>query len=236
MLEILETLTVTNLQQFAYLSSWAMIFTGIITLSATLFITAPYGKFSKEKGWGIRLPATLSWMIMESPNLWMPFLILALLPTALTIQSHVPLSALMSPLAVINEPSVFLENPNFVLLAMFLLHYVHRDLIFPQFLSGGNPMPVSVMLLAFLFCSWNATNQAITLFYSQQYDSVTWWSMPQTAAGIVLFFVGMSINIYVDYSLIAQKEKGQIQGIQYIIPKGFFFDLVSCPNYSKYPD
>lgn len=227
-------LSLESLQQFATLSSWAMIIVGAMTLIATLFITAPYGKFSKEKGWGFRLPSTMSWMIMESPNLWMPFMILSLFPIKLTMQSKVPLTALSSPLYVLEEPEHFWGNPNFVLLVMFLLHYIHRDIIFPQFLSASNPMPVSVMLLAFLFCSWNATNQALTLFFAADYNVEEWWNASSTKIGIALFFIGMGINVFTDYSLIAQKSAAQELGIQYIIPQGFLFDLVACPNYSTF--
>eukprot|EP01033_Poteriospumella_lacustris_P010000 gene10000-7149_t len=41
----------------------------------------------------------------------------------------------------------------------------------------------------------------------------------------------MGINVFTDYSLIAQKSAAQELGIQYIIPQGFLFDLVACPNY-----
>jgi hypothetical protein len=222
---------VATLQNVARISGWAMVASGAMTLLAMLFITAPYGKFAKQKGWGIMIPPTTAWMIMESPNLWIPFALLAMLPINIARHSFVSLPTLLSPFEVLAEPSHYFQNPNFVLLSLFLLHYIHRDIIFPQFLSTSNPMPISIMLAAFIFCSWNAINQALTLFFVQQYDAASWWASPQTITGIVLFFLGMSINIYSDYSLISQKTKGQQKGVQYIVPQGIWFDFVSCPNY-----
>lgn len=230
---IWDNVDVVTFQNVARISGWLMVASGAMTMLVMLFITAPYGKFAKQKGWGIMIPPTTAWMIMESPNLWIPFALLAMLPINIARHSFVSLPTLLSPFEVLAEPSHYFQNPNFVLLSLFLLHYVHRDIIFPQFLSTSNPMPISIMLAAFIFCSWNAINQALTLFFVQQYDTASWWASPQTITGIALFFLGMSINIYSDYSLISQKTKGQQKGVQYIVPQGFWFDFVSCPNYSK---
>jgi RNA polymerase subunit RPABC4/transcription elongation factor Spt4 len=223
MLTILEGITLNQVETVATFSSLAMIVIGGVTWIATSFITAPYGKFTTSKGWGFTIHPTISWMIMESPNLWMPFLILYLMPESIIKESWYS-TGLFTP-----EGTVV---PNAVFLIFFFWHYVHRDLVFPQFLAVGNPMPFAVMSFAFLYCSWNSFNQAITLFFVSKYPH-DWLEQPQAILGMSLFVLGMLINIISDYSLIAQKKEAKKKGVQYIIPKGLFFEKVSCPNYSK---
>lgn len=48
---------------------------------------------------------------------------------------------------------------NAALLAMFLVHYFHRDFIFPLRLRGGKPTPFVVWLMAAVFCIYNGFMQ-----------------------------------------------------------------------------
>lgn len=205
-------------------SSWGMVVIGAVTLIATLFITAPYGKFSKPTGWGVRLPARVTWMIMESPNIWIPFLLLQIIPANNALHSAVQWQDVYD----------LKSHPNTVLLIMFLSHYIHRSLIFPLLLAQGNPMPISVMFLAFGYCSWNGFNQAVSLLFINKHDPNVFWSEPRTFVGIGLFLLGMVTNMAADYSLIAQKKIAQQKNVQYIIPQGFVFNFISCPNYCMY--
>jgi hypothetical protein len=125
-------------------SSLIMVATGVITFIACGIITAPYGRYSSEKGWGFLVPAKLSWFLMESPNLWLPPLIYAYHGTSDCLRSR----------------------PNMILFGMFIIHYIHRSVIYPLFRVSGTyhqPIPVSVMLLAFSYCSWNSMTQALSL-------------------------------------------------------------------------
>lgn len=131
-------------------SSVSMIVIGAITFIACSIITAPYGRYSTDKGWGFLVPAKLSWCLMESPNLWIPPLIYSFLGSDTCLASR----------------------PNKVLLGMFLTHYFHRSIIYPVFrLSGRHhqPIPVSVMLLAFSYCTWNGCTQALSLLVVNVY-------------------------------------------------------------------
>ncbi len=198
-----------------------MIVTGAITFVSTFVIAAPYGKFSASKGWGFLLPANIAWMLMETPNLWMSGLIL--------------FASLEGPgiegLETSNLPIFSLNNQ--VLLGMFLLHYFNRSIIFPITMPEGNPMPVTVMLLAFFYCSWNGFNQAVSLIIVSNYPS-NWYQSPQFLLGVSLFFIGFATNIYSDRVLFGLKEKAKAQGVQYVIPEGGLFNYVSCANYCKY--
>ena len=44
---------------------------------------------------------------------------------------------------------------NVLPLALFLLHYAYRDLVYPLRLRGGKPTPAAVWAMALVFCLWN---------------------------------------------------------------------------------
>ena len=125
-------------------SSILMIVIGAVTFIACSVITAPYGRYSTDKGWGFLIPAKLSWFLMESPNLWMPVIIFN----------------------YFGSSDCFASIANKILLTMFIIHYIQRSIIYPVFRVCGKhhqPTPVSVTLLAFLYCTWNAFNQSLAL-------------------------------------------------------------------------
>lgn len=212
-------------------SSVGMMIIGIVTYIALVhFVTAPYGKFAQEKGWGPLIPAKLGWIIMETPNLWMTALIYLLCKNA-----NVSLSI---------EGSL----PNKVLLGLYLIHYVNRSLIFPNFLTHGNPMPISITFAAFIYCSWNGLNQSLSLVVVNKYDQ-EYLNQPQCLFGIALFFLGMYLNIKSDFILINLKkeivEKNKKDGIstadlpphkKYVIPHGGLYDYVTSANYCKFSE
>jgi hypothetical protein len=128
--------------------SFPMIATGAVTYVACTYITAPYGRHVKKKGWGVMVPARLSWFVMESPNLLVPLCMYGY--RALDDFSYV----------------------KWILLSLFLMHYVQRSVVYPLFRVSGKyhqPLPVSVPFLAFCFCSWNAWLQVISLAISEKY-------------------------------------------------------------------
>ena len=131
------------------LSSWSMIATGILTFVVCLFIPAPYGRYSTAKGWGPLLDARFCWVLMESPNLWMPIVVYILVP---------------------REDQVIMTLPSCLLLFMYCLHYVNRAIVYPLRMgTDSSPMPVSVMLLAFSYCCWNGFTQSVSLLVVTSY-------------------------------------------------------------------
>jgi len=215
-----KMISLEDLKLLLMYSYCAMIITGFVTIIACSVITAPYGKFTTEKGWGIPLPAKLTWMIMESPNLWMGILLYNVLNVSQLIETHGPLP--------------YTNLPNQILYGMFVLHYINRSLIFPLFLAQGNPMPISVMLFAFSYCCWNGFNQAVSLLFTTTYP-MDWLSSPLFLFGVVIFFLGMGINITADHHLLYLKAKAKKDGQGYLIPTAGFFQLVSSANYCKSP-
>jgi hypothetical protein len=70
-------------------------------------------------------------------------------------------------------------------------------------------------------------------------SSSDWMLSPQFLVGSSLFLAGMYINISSDYNLLAMRMeslrtgKGPLK--KYSIPRGGFFEYVSCANYCKSP-
>uniref|UniRef100_A0A7N1A8G5 Steroid 5-alpha-reductase DET2 n=1 Tax=Kalanchoe fedtschenkoi TaxID=63787 RepID=A0A7N1A8G5_KALFE len=168
------------------------------------FLQAPYGKHHRP-GWGPTIPAALAWFLMESPTLW---LTLFLFPRG----RH---SA--DPRAI-------------ALISPYLLHYFHRTVLYPVRLLRhgrfGAPCPVLVAALAFGFNCLNAYVQARTVshYYDYAADEWFWWRF---AAGLVIFVAGMRMNVAADAVLVGLKSGGG----GYKIPRGGWFEAVSCPNY-----
>lgn len=217
------------------LSSICMILTGIITFVTCMIIVAPYGRYSKKKGWGILLPARIAWIIMESPNLWVPLLIYNFGGQKCYIQ----------------------DRTSIILLGCFFVHYINRTIIFPLRMREGNPMPISVMILAFLYCLWNSSTQATYLLCAAKYPEHEIYNI-RFILGICLFFIGMIINIQSDnillkLALTSEKQpappgrnhstvvdvngrnkvnKGSDSTRIYKIPYGGLFEYVSSANYA----
>jgi 3-oxo-5-alpha-steroid 4-dehydrogenase 1 len=90
-------------------------------------------------------------------------------------------------------------------------------------------MPLFIVLNAILF---NLMNAGLNGYFLAELSSIeaynqAWLSSPHFIAGILLFFIGMWINMKSDSILIGLRGKGETG---YKIPKGFLFDYVSSPN------
>ena len=192
-------------------SSYAMILTGVATILSLLVIKAPYGRYSTDKGWGFLVPAKLAWFLMESPNLW-----ITLVTFILNISNH--------------NLSI---QPNRILMMCFALHYTNRAILFPLSMKVSNPMPVSVMLMAMFYCTWNGFNQATQLILVKAYPD-EWLYDPRFIVGVVIFYWGFWVNIQSDRILVNLRKGSEASGEKkYVIPKGGWFKYVSCANYCK---
>ncbi|KAF3337773.1 steroid 5-alpha-reductase DET2 [Carex littledalei] len=180
-----------------------------LTILSLQFLSAPYGKHFRP-GWGPSLPAPLAWFLMESATLW--------------------LTSLLFPLGQ------FRSHPlSLFALSLFLLHYTHRTIIYPLrlFLSSrpSSPVPLSIAVFAFSFNLLNAYVQSRSLSHYAIYPA-TWpwpaWVWARVVIGTAIFFWGMKVNITSDRVLMRLKEEAKGG---YKIPRGGWFEVVSCPNY-----
>ena len=90
------------------------------------------------------------------------------------------------------------------IVALWVLHYFHRTFIYPfRITSRNKKMPFAVALMALVFNLGNI-------------------------AGLILFFVGVFINLQSDQILINLRKNTE-EG--YAIPRGGMFKYVSSPNY-----
>ena len=176
----------------------------VIVHVTMFFVTAPFGRHTTDK-WGITINNKLAWFIMELPSL-----------------------AIMSYF-------LFAFKNNFdsyvwILFALWIIHYVNRTIIYPiRIKSTPKKMPLAIVASAIFFNVINAwlngyylSNQTVP----EEYD-LNWICSPHFIAGILLFAIGMFINIKSDNILISLRKPGETG---YKIPNGFLFKYISSPN------
>ena len=142
-----------------------------------LFIKAYYGKFfnsNSEDSNCIQkllrkifpvIPSRISWIIQECPCVFVTIFFLIYYHENLNLK-------------------------NILVIAPFLIHYIHRTFIFPFVIHSSKNNPLEIT-----------------------------------------FGLGMYINIHSDYSMIKQRNANKDTNNKYIIPRGFMYELISCPNY-----
>jgi hypothetical protein len=182
---------------------WIWITIALLIFLLLLFVTAPYGRHSK-RNWGKTIPDRIGWFVMEVPALII-FLFFILTGTA------------EKNLAV------------WIVSSLYVMHYLNRAVIYPwRIRVRGKEMPLVVALMAVLF---NFVNAGFLGYYTgtlQTHYSGEWLADPRFIAGVVVFFMGMVINITSDEKLI-NLRKNRSNG--YRIPRGGIFEKVSCPNF-----
>ncbi|ELK08156.1 3-oxo-5-alpha-steroid 4-dehydrogenase 1 isoform X1 [Pteropus alecto] len=163
----------------------------------------PYGRYTSP-GSAWQLSATTAWVVQELPSLVVPLFV-----------------------CVATAAERLRRWPNRVLLAMFVVHYIHRSLIFPFLIRGGKPTSWYVCVMAFVFCTYNGYLQSRYLSHYAVYAD-DWVTDPRFLAGFVLWLTGMLINIHSDGILRNLRQPGQTG---YGIPRGGLFEYVSTANY-----
>uniref|UniRef100_A0AAY4B048 3-oxo-5-alpha-steroid 4-dehydrogenase n=1 Tax=Denticeps clupeoides TaxID=299321 RepID=A0AAY4B048_9TELE len=110
----------------------------------------------------------------------------------------------------------------YLLLGTFCLHYFQRTFIY-SLRTRGQPFPINIMATAFAFCTLNGFLQGHYLLHCATYEA-TWLSDGR----LMLFFLGMAINIHSDCILRNLRKPG---GTKYKIPRGGLFEYVSAANF-----
>ena len=183
-----------------FLIFWVLV--AIVTFIYLFYVNAPYGRHIRS-GWGKNISARAGWVVMESPCV-----------------------ILMIIYAYIIRDQLLLMHAIF--LALWLSHYIHRSFIYPFVIDMTNPkMPISIAASAFFFNIVNVNIQAIGIFYFVEYPQ-DWMQSSVFYFGLLLFFIGMYINIRSDYLIVSlRREKGP----GYHLPNAFMHKYISAPNY-----
>lgn len=162
---------------------------------------------------------------------------------------------------------------NKILLGLFLLHYLQRTLVYPFLIRGGKPTPAFLVFLAFTFCMYNgflqvqcsaAVNHHLNGWFNFLFlwliskgryltrhavYSDDWLYDPRFIAGVIIFLIGMYINIKSDSTLRNLRKPGTLVDFTakyesltlccvhgpgetgYKVPKGGMFEYVSGANF-----
>ena len=155
------------------------------TKALVVFITlfyknASYGRFIGKDS-SFTLPSRVGWVVMESPTVIVILIFLIL----------------------------FFKNigiTEIILSLIWLSHYTHRTFIWPfRAKLKGKEMTTGVVLMALIFNLVNITLQCIWIFILSSYDQ-NWIFSSVFISGLILFFIGMSINIKSDSILMKLRE------------------------------
>jgi len=119
-------------------------------------------------------------------------------------------------------------NVSAIFVAVFVIHYTNRALIYPfRIKVDGKKMAVSMMLSSMSFYVINGYLLGYYFGTLRAYP-IEWLYDPRFVIGMVLFVAGFVINIQSDNILINLRKPGETG---YKIPQGGFFRFVSCPHY-----
>jgi 3-oxo-5-alpha-steroid 4-dehydrogenase 1 len=180
---------------------WIVLALALVPLQ--LKVTAPYGRHTR-KGWGPMIDNRWGWFWMEivSPLVFGGFFL------AGPIEKTAPM---------------------WLFFALWMAHYFNRSIIFPlRTRTGGKKMPLSIALSAAFFNLINGSLNGYWLGFLAPSYPADWLATPIAILGLLVFLVGMAINVQSDHILIHLRKPGE-QG--YKIPTGGLFKWVSCPNH-----
>ena len=113
---------------------------------------------------------------------------------------------------------------------LFELHYFQRSFIFPLLMRGRSRMPITILLMGAFFNVINAYLQGGWLFYFAPADLYTsaWLYSPQFLVGLVVFGIGMYINLQSDAIIRSLRAPGDTR---HYLPHGGMYDYVTSANY-----
>ena len=175
-----------------------------VVFVSLFFVDAGYGKFYTPK-WGPSLDNHLGWFLMEVP-------------------------VFIAMLALWWFSARRSDGIRLLFLLIFELHYFHRSFIFPLQLRGHSRMPLSIVLMGAVFNTLNAFMQGGWLFYVSPVDfyPAGWVRSLPFIAGVVIFAVGMYINIQSDGIIRNLRKPGDTA---HYLPKDGMFRYVTSANY-----
>ncbi|XP_063775829.1 3-oxo-5-alpha-steroid 4-dehydrogenase 2 [Pseudophryne corroboree] len=180
-----------------------LFFVGLLFLFKQLTEPAGYGKHVQRKAiqLGVLVPAKYGWFIQELPSFLVPLLVTLYNQGCDTVGRQ-------------------------MLFFMFCGHYFQRTFIFSS-LTRGSPLPLRIVLLAVVFCTYNGFLQSHCMIYVAAYPH-DWYKDIRFTSGAIVFFLGMGINVHSDYILRKLRKPSEVT---YKIPQGGMFNYVSGANF-----
>ena len=114
-----------------------------------------------------------------------------------------------------------------LLVALWLLHYGHRTLIWPCLVArSGSRLPAMTCAAGFGFNVVNGLLLGWFLVVVADYPS-DWFGDGRFIVGAAAMLLGAALNVWADYRL-AWLGRGQTG--RYVLPEGGAFRFISCPN------
>ena len=180
---------------------WILI--GAITFIVLMFVTAPYGRFSKHN-WGPMISSKNGWIIQES------------------------VSPIIFAFFFISGPAIK-STAMWIFFIIWVGHYFNRSFIYPFRQGKSADMPITIMFSAVFF---NIINGFINGYYlgnlsANKYQEIEYLQQPNFIIGIIIFLIGLFVNQKSDTILLKLKKENK----GYQIPQGFLYNYISCPNY-----
>ncbi|XP_061083500.1 3-oxo-5-alpha-steroid 4-dehydrogenase 2-like [Conger conger] len=185
---------------FVWSVSLTLVFGGVMFFLRQRTVRTRYGRYLEPSVVWL-VPGRLAWFVQELPAF--------LIPAVMVLTAQAPSRLGRS-----------------LLLCTFCLHYFQRTFIF-SLLINGHPLALKTVVYAIVFCSINGLVQGHHLLHCFQYTQ-TWLTDICLVIGLILFYLGMAINIHSDHILRCLRKPGELT---YRIPKGGLFDYVSGANY-----
>ncbi len=187
---------------FFYWFMVVMIVIAIIVFITLLRVTAGYGQHASKK-WGPSISDKAGWVIMEIPTV-IVYMLLYLI-------------------------GQFQLNPvTLVFSGLFLMHYIYRTFIFPLLIRGKRKMPLSIIIFGMTFNNVNAYLQGRWINTLSGGYPTSWFVVPVFFIGIIIFFTGFFMHVHSDRIIRHLRKPGEMD---FKIPQGGMFRLVSCPSY-----
>ena len=115
------------------------------------------------------------------------------------------------------------KTSSFKYILPFLIHYIHRSLIFPFIIKSSKNNPLELTLMAFTFCFFNAIMINRSIYFCEYSNNFTFINY----IGLSIMICGMLINIFHDSYMVYLRKKQE----GYICPKGFLYNYITNPNY-----
>ncbi len=192
-----------------YLFIFVVALIGVVVFISLYFVDAGYGKMISDK-WGPAINNKIGWILMECPV----FIVM---------------------LFMWASSDVKFTLPYLIFFLLFELHYFQRSFVFPLLMKGNGKMPIVIMALSIVFNLTNGYMQGYWLFIKapnealyQELYTAQWFADPRFIIGVIIFFIGMAINLHSDSIIRHLRKPGDSK---HYLPKKGMYNYVTSANY-----